>query len=97
MKTRWQFILGLCSAISAAAQIVITPGESIFGPPLPSTMPTVLRNGQCPRCGHQMPAVTPANMDVLADHFWTRTSDGVAKLLRDCVKCHGAYWQRLEE
>ena len=98
MKTRWQFLCAFFSAAVAAAQtVIITPGASIFGPPLPSTLPTTLRNGQCPRCGHQMPRVTPSMMDVMADHFWARTADGITRLLRDCPQCHAAFWQRLEE
>lgn len=101
MKTRWQFIVGLFAAVAAAAQgVIITAGESIFGPPLPSTLPTTLQNGQCPRCGHRMPRVTASMMDVIADHLCAWKQDGhrlAGKLLRDCEKCHAAFWQRMED
>ena len=99
MKTRWQFVLGFFSALSAAAQVIITPGASIFGPPLPITPPTAVRNGQCPRCGNQLPPFTASDMGMLTlNYLMIRTQPhGKLQLLRDCPQCRTAFWQSGED
>lgn len=96
MKTRWQFILGLFGVGAAAQSVIITPGPSIFGPPLPVPPPVAeLRNGQCPRCGHQLAKFTANDMDVMAKHHWAIRSvnNTIVQLLRDCPQCRTAFWQ----
>lgn len=85
--------LGAFLARHAAAQepIVIEACAPIIGPRMPA-----LCNSQCPSCGEFNGPVNQARAS--SGEFIASYVDGrCSKVLRDCQRCHGAFWQKVTE